>query len=208
MTHAWVPCIASLYNILRLRPPCWTRAQVPGRPQYDASVGVRTRRQAAAQGSGVVRSPTPLPARLMHAVVQLLQQAAAPPDDTADWRELLYGEYSDSGDEGEGGGGGGGGAGASAAPAERPGAGDGVRSSLPPFAHLARRGMQLEESTLLEVALGRRHGCWTLCGMSCHRTCGKQLQVCQGKGRMQLITAQHPALFPSICDDLYPMYVW
>lgn len=95
--------------------------QVPGRPKYDASVGVRTRRQAAAHGSGVIRAPTPLPARLMHAVVQLLQQAAAPPDDTADWRELLYGEYSDSGDEGDGGGGG------TAAASERPSAGDHVR---------------------------------------------------------------------------------
>lgn len=93
--------------------------QVPGRPQYDPSVGVRTRRQTAARGSGVVRAPTPLPARMMHAVVQLLEQAAAPREDTADWRELLYGEYSDSGDEGDagdhghygGGGGGGGGAG-------------------------------------------------------------------------------------------------
>lgn len=99
--------------------------QVPGRPKYDNSVGVRTRRQAAAHGSGVVRAPTPLPARLMLAVVQLLQQAAAPPEEAADWRELLYGEYSDSGEEGDRSGGGGGGAAARLAVA-----GDDVRSSV------------------------------------------------------------------------------
>lgn len=108
----------------------WMRAlvatmQVPGRPKYDSSTGVRTRRQVAAHGSGVSRSPTPLPARLMHAVVQLLQQAAAPPDDTANWRELLYGEYSDSGDDGERDGAAGDGA------AQRLAVGDDVRALLP-----------------------------------------------------------------------------
>jgi hypothetical protein len=79
--------------------------QVPGRPHYQEGVGVRTRRQKATLGSGIIRHPTPLPSRLMHAVVQLLRAADEPPEAAdGDWRSLLYGAQSDDDSEdGEGG---------------------------------------------------------------------------------------------------------
>lgn len=61
---------------------------------------MRTRRQKATLGSGIIRHPTPLPSRLMHAAVQLLRAADEPPEAAdGDWRSLLYGAQSDDDSE-------------------------------------------------------------------------------------------------------------
>ena len=64
---------------------------------------MRTRRQKATIGSGIIRHPTPLPARLMHAIVQLLRAADEPVEEAdGDWRSLLYGAQSDDDSEDNG----------------------------------------------------------------------------------------------------------
>ena len=78
-----------------------TWLQVPGRARASADAGVRTRRQAAAFGSGLERPLVPLPVRMMHVLVQLLQEAQRSANaQGGNWRALLYGgEGEGSGEE-------------------------------------------------------------------------------------------------------------
>jgi hypothetical protein len=67
--------------------------QVQGKPQFSEGQGVQTRRQAALQGPTSTKALVPLPLRLMHVLVQLLQEAEASANEgKQDWRHLLFGD--------------------------------------------------------------------------------------------------------------------
>ena len=79
--------------------------QVKGKPQVSSS-GVRTRRQAAASGPAVRHTLVPLPVKLMHVLVQLLQEAESTAQEGGKgWRDLMYGidEGDSDGSEWQGG---------------------------------------------------------------------------------------------------------
>jgi hypothetical protein len=75
--------------------------QVEGKSKYAPGAGVRTRRQAAAQGGGEAWPRVPLPMKLMHVLVQLLQEADASAAAAGqDWQSLLFGEEGETESEG------------------------------------------------------------------------------------------------------------
>lgn len=67
--------------------------QVQGKQRFFEGQGVRTRRQAAVQGPSSTKALVPLPLKLMHVLVQLLQEAeASSSEGKQDWRHLLFGD--------------------------------------------------------------------------------------------------------------------
>ena len=79
--------------------PSTCTAQVPGKRQYSQSEGVRTRRQA--QSSGATAQPmVPLPVKLMHVLVQLLQDEFSQGDGTSDLRPFGEAGHSTDSDDG------------------------------------------------------------------------------------------------------------
>ena len=82
-----------MYVPVRVQRP--VIVQVKGKPKF-AEGGVRTRRQAAAHGPSATHAAVPLPLKLMHVLVQLLQEAESTAAEAGqDWRQMLFGDVDE-----------------------------------------------------------------------------------------------------------------